>query len=274
MASLGSILRVNAISCLTGGAVLLIAPHAVTALLGDPPKLPLVWIGGALLLNGAHLLFASFRRKAVPVEIIWFSVGDLSWWLATIALVSSGVWITTVSGTVIALAVAAIVASLGVAQLACLGAARTGQSWGEHWRSIGRSWLALPNLVKAWLFALNVIFLLSPAFLTWPKAAVILLAYAATGPLLLGFAAVRGGLTRDMGVGHLIPWLPLFAWLAVDIRQSEMGGMVMVYILVLALVTAACLLMDVYDLGRWLWGERQVLGMSNAEDPARGRVSG
>lgn len=274
MASLGSILRVNAISCLTGGAVLLIAPHGVAVLLGDPPKLPLVWIGGALLLNGAHLLFASFRRKAVPVEIIWFSVGDLSWWLATIALVSSGVWITTISGTVIALAVAAIVASLGVAQLACLGAARTGQPWGEHWRSIGKSWLALPNFVKAWLLVLNVIFLLSPVFLTWPKAAVVLLAYVATGPLLLGFAAVRGGMTRDMGVGHLIPWLPLLAWLTVEVRQSEMGDTGMVYILVLALVTTACLLMDVYDLARWLWGERQVLGMPNAEDPARGRVSG
>lgn len=43
MASLGSILRVNAISCLTGGAVLLIAPNVVAAVLGDPPKLPLVW---------------------------------------------------------------------------------------------------------------------------------------------------------------------------------------------------------------------------------------
>ncbi len=186
-------LALNAASCLGFGALFAAAPQRVAAFVGDPPGLLVQAIGGALLLNGAHLALAARRPRPIPAEVIWFSLGDYLWWLATLGLVAAGLWVTTPQGIAAALAVAALVAALGTCQLFALGQVRTGRSARALWASLGRSWMAMKPWVKVWLAALNLAFLAGLAFWPAPAATVPLLAYVASGPLLLGWRRRRAG---------------------------------------------------------------------------------
>lgn len=259
MTSLSLVLRLNALSCLGFGALFVLWPTAVSAVLGSMPPVVLVGLGAVLMGNGLHLVVSSFRRKAIPAEILWFSIGDLIWWLATLALIAFDLWVTTALGIVLALAVAVAVAAMGVTQLFLLGIERSGLTPGAHWRQIGRSWLALPRWVKFWLFALNIVFLLSPVFLPLWAATVVLISYVASGPLLLAFAVHDGGLSRVMGIGHLVPWLPMLAWLMV-VAMPALTATSLAYLWLLIAMTAICLALDVYDLGRWARGDRVIMG--------------
>lgn len=259
MASLNHILRLNAASCLGFGTVFLVGPGPVSAMLGTIPPQVLIAIGAGLMANGVHLGIAGARAVPRRAEILWFSVGDLLWWTASLALVATGVWVTTFAGVVSVLVVATAVAALGVAQLAILGVAKSGLSTRDQWRRIGHSWLSLPTWVKTWLFVLNAAFLAAPFFLSWSDAHVILIAYAATGPLLLGFAVYEGGLTRLMGVGHLIPWIPLLGWIGYWFADPEHTIEAAAYMAFLTAMIAICLVFDIYDLLRWNRGERSIL---------------
>jgi hypothetical protein len=190
--------------------------------------------------------------------VLWFSAGDIAWFLATCALVAGGVWITAPWGVVAAMAIATGVAALGVAQIMAWGRRATGLSAADHGGRIGRSWLAMPGWVKLWLTALNLVFLAAPLVLPWPQAGIILLGWAATGPLLAAFAVAQGGLTRHMGIAHLVVWVPLLIWLATGpVATGPVGqGYVAVFI---AMVTL-CLLLDLYDLARWVGGDRAIIG--------------
>ncbi|MDQ3511698.1 MAG: hypothetical protein M3414_08480 [Pseudomonadota bacterium] len=265
MTSLAFFLRLNAASCVSFGALFVILPGAIGDVLGGMPPAVLAGVGVVLLINGAHLLLASMRARPVPAEIVWFSLGDLAWWLATLGLIASGIWITTSVGIALALVVALCVAGLGCAQLFLLGIESSGLTPREHWRRIGWSWLSLPLWVKVWLFALNAVFLLSPTFLPWKIAGVVLIAYLASGPLLLGFAVFEGGLTRAMGLGHLVPWTPMLVWLVAWIAVGEVDGPTVGYAAMLAAVTVICLAFDVYDLWRWGRGDRGIIANSGAE---------
>jgi type VI protein secretion system component VasK len=121
--------------------------------------------------------------------------------------------------------------------------------------------MGLPVWVKLWLTLLNLVFLAAPACLPWPQAGIVLLAYAATGPLLLAFAVWSGGLTRVMGLAHLIAWVPLLVWLM--LRWPSMAGPgATPYLVVLTVVVLVCLVLDLWDLWRWARGDRAVIGLS------------
>jgi len=234
-------------------------PSGVSSVLGNVSPAVLVGLGAVLLVNGAHLLLASLRTRPFPAEILWFSMGDMAWWLAAMTLIAAGVWITTPLGTALAILVALCVAALGLGQLLHLGRNGCGLAGGEHVRRIGRSWSSLPAWVKTWLLALNAAFLLSPVFLPWEAARIVLIAYVASGPLLGAFAVFEGGLTRAMGLAHLVPWVPMLVWLTIWIGSSDVHGTALGYAARLASMTAVCLAFDVYDLWRWVRGEREIL---------------
>lgn len=263
MTSLNHILRLNAASSIGFGAVFVVKPAAVGAFLGSMPAQLVLAIGAVLLANGAHLILASLRTIPVKAEVLWFSIGDLAWWLGSLGCIATGLWITTPSGKAIAFLVAVAVAGLGVAQLAVLGASQGGRSAPGLWHRIGQSWLSLPLWVKYWLFALNAIFLAAPAFLPWADSSVILIAYAACGPLVLAFAVFKGGLTRIMGIGHLVPWVPLLGWLVYWLAVADTSLPTMLYVSLLSAMIAVCLALDIYDILRWLRGERDILSASN-----------
>lgn len=115
--TLATILRLNALSCLTFGALFLAAPAAVAGALGTPPAWLVAALGAGLLGNGA-LLWLSVARGRVPrrAEVLFFSIGDGLWVGATLGLILAGVWIVTPGGRVAALAVAVMVGAFGLAQ--------------------------------------------------------------------------------------------------------------------------------------------------------------
>lgn len=140
------------------------------------------------------------------------------------------------------------------------------------WRQIGRSWLGMKTWVKLWLFFLNGVFLAAFSFQYDPLSTWTLLAYAASGPLLVGIARVQRGLTRFLGIAHLIPWIPLQVYLATRLSSDRVGPRLtidgdphlFVYSLVLGATVTVCLVFDVWDVVRWIRGERFIIGSREA----------
>jgi hypothetical protein len=256
LASLSHILRVNAASCLAFGVLFLSVPEAVAAFLGRVPVWAVVPVGLGLIANGGHLLIAS-RRRPCRTEVLWFSAGDLLWWLASVLLVAFPWWVTTTRGQIAALSVASGVAFLGLAQLWVLALEERGIAAGQFWASLVAGWLRLELWVRLWLVILNLVFVVGlflPAF-----ARTVSLSYVASGPLLLGLVFLQGGFSKATGIGHLLAWVPLAVWLGDKLSSVPMAGIEPAYGLILAAALAICLCFDIYDLFRWLRGDRQIL---------------
>jgi hypothetical protein len=246
-------MRLNAMSCILFGIVFAVVPNVTAVFLGSMPKAVLVAIGIGLLANGGHLIVASRRAVISEFEVIWFSLGDFGWWLATLGLITANVWITTQWGIVAAVVVATFVAALGGAQLWIFGLQTHGHTGKQHLKAFATSWLALPLWVKLWLFFLNGVFIAGFAFLPERIGEVTLVAYIATAPLLAGQVGYDGGLRRILGVAHLVPWLPLLAWLLFVPEWSA-------YSVILSLCVAICLAFDINDLRLFLQGDRAIVG--------------
>ena len=149
-----------------------------------------------------------------------------------------------------------------------------------------RSWLALKTWIKIWLFFLNGVFLAAFAFLPHPAAIWSLVAYFASGPPLIWLAHRQGGLSRILGVAHLVPWTPLvvyLAWLlAADGASAGIDASrdpwLFGYVCLLLGSVVLCLAADAWDVVRWLRGERFLLGSreavrAGASGPAPGGLS-
>lgn len=149
------------------------------------------------------------------------------------------------------------------------------------WRRIGRSWLALKGWVRAWLFFLNFVLLGSLFFLSDPAGRWILLAYLAAGPLLLGIMHRQRGLTRVLGIAHLVPWTPLTVYLALRLTTARLGPQItaaetpllFAYVLLVLVTVGVCLAFDAYDLARWIRGERYVMGSEEAYEAGASRLA-
>jgi hypothetical protein len=137
---------------------------------------------------------------------------------------------------------------------------------------IAASWMSMKPWVKNWLFFLNAVFLMAFAFLQDPAAKWILLAYVASGPLLAGFMVKQRGLTRLLGLAHLVPWVPLLVYIILRLT-TELAGPVVTfaaepafagYLSVLLVCLIVCLSLDAWDVVRFLRGERYVLGSDEA----------
>ncbi|MEP3299570.1 MAG: hypothetical protein ABJO27_24350 [Pseudoruegeria sp.] len=210
-------------------------------------------LGVALLVNATHLILASNRTDIRGWDVIWFSLGDFGWWLASLALIVTNLWITSAWGIFAATLVACIVAGLGVAQLWIFGRTLHGNNRKDHFKACISSWMALPTWVKIWLVLLNGVFLVAFAFLPGRIAEVTLISYIATGPLLVGQIGYDGGLRRILALAHIVPWTPLLAWL---LLISEFTP----YTLVLIPIVAISLVFDFNDVRLFLMGDRSVIG--------------
>lgn len=258
MTRLRFVLRINASSCLVFGAIFVLFPAAVGGFLGNTPSLILRLVGAGLLANGAHLFLAAARPVLRRREVSWFSLGDLSWGILTALLLAGNLWITSAGGQLAAGLVAMGVSALGLAQLWEIGRVEAGLEPAAYWRQMGQSWMAMPVWVKVWLFALNAVFLAALAF--GPFARVVGIAYVASGPLLLAMVFRQGGLTRATGLGHLIAWLPLMAWLTFWLWQANGALAEIAFGTVLYCSLIVCLGFDLYDLRRWVNGNRAIFG--------------
>ena len=253
MDSLKVVMRLNAASCILFGLLFVVFSQPVASFLGQVPNTIIMFLGLGLLVNGGHLVLASRRQDIRESEVIWFSLGDFSWWLATLGLIVANVWITTPFGIAVAVFVAIGVAGLGVAQLWILGLRNHGNTSKAHFMAFATSWMALPLWVKLWLIVLNGVFLAAFAYLPDRIAEVTLIAYLATGPLLAGQVGYDAGLRRILGIAHIVPWIPLLGWLIVGADKTP-------YAMLLMIVVAICLAFDFNDLRLFLKGDRKIVG--------------
>lgn len=272
-------LRLNVFTCAVFAVLFLLFAPGVGAFLGAFPPLLLTIIGAALLFHSAHLLLGSLRKEILPVEVYYFSAGDILWFLGSLVLLVSTELITTVHGAISTIVVAVLVAGIGLAQLWYLSEAiegiRSDRSSSAHLpqqlsrlRAIGLSWMKIKTWVKIWLIALNAVFL--AAFFYWPAefSQVTLAAYFATAPILFALMIIQRGLTRLLGIAHLIPWIPLLAYVGLRISGDYAGRQItyqdsaglFTYAIVLFAIVAVCLAFDAYDLARWLRGDRARIG--------------
>jgi hypothetical protein len=143
------------------------------------------------------------------------------------------------------------------------------------------SWVSMKPWVKNWLFFLNIVFIAAFAFLEDPAAQWILFAYVTSGPLLVWLMIKQRGLTRLLGIAHLVPWVPLLVYIVLRLTSDVSGAMVSfttapllcAYLHVLLACLVVCLSLDAWDVVRYLRGERYVLGSSDAVRAGASRPS-
>lgn len=283
MKHLRTILRLNAASCLAFGALFVLEPKTVSTFLGAVPVEWLQVTGLLLVLNGAQLALASLRQKPHPLEVLYFSAGDILWFIGSLGLVGANLLVTSGAGQAVTMVVAIGVLMLGLGQVWYL-AETTGAGVPKlenddlmpanlsRVQAITGSWIAMKTWVKVWLFALNGLFLVAILFLPELAARLTLAAYVASGPLLAAMMIWQRGLTRLLGLAHLIPWLPLVAYLLLRLTSDAAGPMIERastpalhhWVVLLLIATAVCSALDVYDWQRWRRGERFRLGTRSA----------
>lgn len=285
---LKAVLRVNAVSCLVFGFTFFVWPDCVAMFLGAVPSKLLLILGIILLANGVHLALASAKAQLALGEVWYFSAGDIVWFVASVGAVAAGSLTTTSSAQLATLVVATGVLGLGLAQVwhlaemtdagiksvdsATLKKADFLPPNLDRARAIGASWQSMHRWVKLWLFALNVLFLGAIAFLPETLARITLAAYVTSGPLLAVTVIWQRGLTRVLGLAHLIPWVPLAVYLALRLT-SDLAGPIIAwesspvlfsYAAILLSALTICLALDIYDCWRWWRGERYRLGSRNS----------
>lgn len=254
MKPLRRVLIANLLSNVGFGFLFVIWPKSVAALLGAAPEGLVFGIGIVLLLNGAAMGWVVTRPRLQMRDVLGFSIGDLGWWLFSMWVIASGLWVTTPQGIAATWIVAIGVAGMGVGQLYFIGMERYGDGPAGPHRRFVASWLALPLWVKIWLFFLNAVFLAVFVALEPEPRHIVLTGFVASVPLLLAFAYPLGGLNRLVGLGHLVPWVPMLVWLV--LAWPTPGA----YTAILAGTMAICLGFDVYDVIRWSRGDRAVMG--------------
>ncbi|MDJ0624179.1 MAG: hypothetical protein QNJ17_14515 [Desulfocapsaceae bacterium] len=120
MVNLKNVMRLNATSCLVFGLTFVIIPESVVDFLAQEtqaPSLIFIILGIALFGNGIHLLWAAARSVPGKLLVLYFSIGDFLWVVATLLLVLAGVWITAPAGIAVSLAVAMMVGTFGFLQM-------------------------------------------------------------------------------------------------------------------------------------------------------------
>lgn len=140
------------------------------------------------------------------------------------------------------------------------------------WQALTVSWRSMRTPVKFWLVFLNGVFLASMVF--WPSSVTVwtMVAYLASAPFLFGFMMYQRGLTRLLGLVHLVPWSPLVIYLVGRLSTDLFGPRIAFgaepqlfsYVLLLLGSLGICLGLDVVDVVRWGRGERYVLGSKEA----------
>lgn len=282
MGKLRFALGANAASCFGFGLFFALWPSDIAAWLGVGHAMLVRFTGVVLLINAAGLAIASIWRSIPKSVVAFFSAGDLLWFTATLYALALQAPITTSHGQLAALGLGLAVCAIGVAQVSAASALpgywdnNEGPDSADHLapgisrtRAIARSWLSMKPLVLAWLFLFNAVMLASVFQLQTTEGRMIVAAYVASGPWLAVIAIAQRGLTRLLGLAHLIPFLPLLAFMTS--RGAGLGGqpamnLTLFWLTLVAL--AACLALDARDVWRWFAGETFRLGSYNAAKKA------
>lgn len=120
MLSLHNVMRANAMSCMVFGVLFALLPGQVAVFLGGTAPAPRIYIlalGVMLIIHGMHLVWASRQARPKKQLILYFSLGDFIWVIASVGLMLLGVWITSYTGVIATSLVAVMVGIFGILQL-------------------------------------------------------------------------------------------------------------------------------------------------------------
>ncbi len=146
---------------------------------------------------------------------------------------------------------------------------------------IVHSWLSLKTWIKVWLIWLNLVLWGALLFLHDPLGLWTLVSLPVTFVFLMWIAVRQGGLVRLLGVGHLIPWIPLLTYLELRLFGEGVGPQIIftadswlfIWAVTLWATLAVCLAFDAYNVVRWFRGERFVLGTRAAADAGASKLA-
>ena len=119
-----------------------------------------------------------------------------------------------------------------------------------------QSFVVLPLWVKLWVGLLSTVNMASLAFISQPSGSLIAaLVFAGIGLSMIA-AIYCGGLSRLVGLGHIIAWMPLIFMLVFSPPLAT--GAHSAYLTLLLVINTVSLVFDINDFRLWLAGERAV----------------
>lgn len=94
------------------------------------------------------------------------------------------------------------------------------------------------------------------AYVGRPEGQATLVAMAVAMGIMV--AVVQGrGFVRLVGIGHLVAWIPLLAWLALRLNEIPTGGGLRSWVLSILVLNGLSLAIDLVDVVRYTRGERE-----------------
>ncbi len=119
-----------------------------------------------------------------------------------------------------------------------------------------QSFAVLPLWVKVWTGLLSTVNMASLAFISQPSGGIIAtLVFSGIGLSMIA-AIYSGGLSRLVGLGHVIAWIPLIVILVFTPPLAT--GAHNAYLTLLLVINTVSLVFDINDFRLWLAGERAV----------------
>ena len=87
------LLLINCISCAIFGAFFVLFSATAVSMIGDPPQILVILTGVTFLFNAILLGIAAARVNNYTTSIGYFIAGEVIWFLITLELLASGLWI-------------------------------------------------------------------------------------------------------------------------------------------------------------------------------------
>ena len=107
------LLLINCISCAIFGAFFVLFSATAITMIGDPPQILVILTGFAFLFNAILLGIAAARVNNYTTSIGYFIAGEVIWFLITLELLASGLWIVGTAAITLDILIAALLGLLG-----------------------------------------------------------------------------------------------------------------------------------------------------------------
>ena len=116
--------------------------------------------------------------------------------------------------------------------------------------------LSMPPPWQAWLLALMSANLIAPLFFLGRVEAQVAVAALVVSMVLMTILTGRFGFSRILGLGHIIAWVPLLAFLWSRLPDAPIDNAFGLWLRAVIALDAASLVIDVVDVVRFLAGDR------------------
>ncbi len=119
-----------------------------------------------------------------------------------------------------------------------------------------RGLFSMPPLWRAWLLALVSANLFAPLFFIGRVEAQIVVVAMLVSIVLMTILTGRFGFSRILGLGHIIAWVPLLAFLWSRLPDAPSSDPFGLWLRVVIALDAASLVIDAVDVVRFFAGDR------------------